>query len=207
MNKHRHWHDTTTISEAVHALRQGKILAGTSDTVLGLIAPLTQQGFESLNHLKGRTDKPYLVLVGSKEQAHYFTDTFKQEPFASLIDAYWPGPLTLIVPAKNTVPSFATSTSHHIAIRLPDHEGLQKIARAMGGIFSTSANRAGQPVSDTITSLDSAIEKEVAFIIVDDEPTKKLPSTIVDCTGNIPKLIREGAYTKDMLHNYLPAIR
>ena len=207
MNTRKYWQDKTIVDEIVTIVQKNRIVAGTSDTIIGLIAPLTQKGFDTLNRLKERSDKPYLVLVAHKEQADQFTDALKKEPLKTVVENCWPGPLTLIVPAKDSVPSFATSASKAIALRVPNHPGLQEIASRMGGIFSTSANPANQPVPQTIDELDPTIKDSVALLIDDHNETKKNPSTILDCTGNTVKIIREGAYTKEMLRDYLPTLR
>lgn len=206
MNKKIYWQDKTSIDKIVKKLKEGAVVAGTSDTIIGLIAPFTKKGFETLNKLKGRSDKPYLVVVGNQGQADQFTDALTQEPLKALVKNCWPGPLTLIVPAKESVPSFATSSSNAIALRIPDHPGLQAVAAQMGGVFSTSANPAGQPVPQTIEEIDPAITDSVTLSIDDREQATKSPSTILDCTGDTVKLIREGAYTKTMLQNYLPTL-
>ncbi len=204
MNTRKYWQDKTIVDEIVTIVQKNRIVAGTSDTIIGLIAPLTPKGFDTLNRLKVRNDKPYLVLVAHKEQADQFTNALKKEPLKTVVENCWPGPLTLIVPAKDSVPSFATSASKAIALRVPNHPGLQEIASRMGGIFSTSANPANQPVPQTIDELDPTIKDSVALLIDDHNKTKKTPSTILDCTGNTVKIVREGAYTKEMLRNYLP---
>ncbi|TET36143.1 Sua5/YciO/YrdC/YwlC family protein [Candidatus Dependentiae bacterium] len=207
MNTRKYWQDKTIVDEIVTIVQKNQIVAGTSDTIIGLIAPLTQKGFDTLNRLKERSDKPYLVLVAHKEQADQFTDALKKEPLKTVVENCWPGPLTLIVSAKDSVPSFATSASKAIALRVPNHPGLQEIASRMGGIFSTSANPANQPVPQTIDELDPTIKYSVALLIDDHNETKKNPSTILDCTGNTVKIIREGAYTKEILRDYLPTLR
>ncbi len=204
MNTRRYWQDKTIVDEIIKKLKNGLVVAGTSDTVVGLIAPLTQNGFDTLNKIKGRSDKPYLVLVGNREQANQFTDALQKEPIKTLIENCWPGPLTLIVPAKESVPSIATSSSNAIALRVPNHAGLQKVSTAMGGIFSTSANQTDQPVPQTIDALDQKIKDSVALIIDDRKLSNKNPSTILDCTGDAIKIVREGAYSKDFLRHYLP---
>lgn len=206
MNTRRYWQDKTIVDKIVTILQQNRIVAGTSDTIIGLIAPISQKGFDTLNRLKGRSDKPYLVLVAGKEQADQFTDALKKEPLKTLVENCWPGPLTLIVPAKDSVPSFATSASRAIALRVPNHPGLQEVASTMGGIFSTSANPTNQPIPQTIDELDPTIKDSVALLIDDHNETKKTPSTIIDCTGNSIKIVREGVYTKAMLQNYLPTL-
>jgi len=204
MNTRMRWQDTSVVDTIVQTLQKGQIVAGTSDTVVGLIAPLTKKGFEKLNTIKGRSDKPYLVLVSDMQQADQFSNAFTQEPVKTLATTYWPGPLTLIVPAKKSVPSYATSSSGAIALRVPHHPGLQQIANRMGGIFSTSANRTDQPVPQTIDELDPLIQDMIALIIDDYTRSKKLPSTILDCTGNRIKLVREGALTNDTLRPSIP---
>ncbi len=203
MNKKRYWQDTTTQPALIDQLRTGHAVAGTSDTVIGLLAPLTKKGFEILNAIKGRSDKPYLVLISDSQQAKQFTDAFIEEPLKSLAKHCWPGPLTIIVPAKKSIPSFLTSTEGAIALRVPDHPQLQAIAKQMNGLFSTSANRMGHPTPHTITALDQHIAQNVSLIIDDQRPRENKPSTILDCTNKKIKIIREGAYPISQLRKYV----
>ena len=207
MNTRMYWQDKTTVEEIIKKLKEETVVAGSSDTVVGLIAPLTQNGFDALNKLKRRSDKPYLVLVASRKQANQFTDAVQKEPIKTLIENCWPGPLTLIVPAKKSVPDVATSSSNAIALRVPDHAGLQEVALAMGGIFSTSANSTNQPVPQTVDDIDQEIKNSVALLINDQELSKKNPSTILDCTDKTIKIVREGGYSREFLRQYLPTLQ
>ncbi len=203
MNIHRYWQDKNIEDEIIRQLTSELVVASTSDTIIGLLAPLTQKGFDTLNRIKGRSDKPYLVLLSNVQQANQCTDTLLTRPLKALTENCWPGPLTLIVNAKKSVPSFMRSKQGTIALRVPAHEGLQKIAKQMNGIFSTSANQTNKPVPLSMSDLDPEIAKHVALIIDDQQSIVSKPSTILDCTGKEIKIVREGAYSIDVLRNYI----
>ena len=136
------WDNKEALEMARHALAQGKLLVGASDTVPGFLSPLTKDGFEQLNTIKNRSQKPYLVLIGSQEKIANFVDTPVSPLVASLIEHCWPGPLTLILQAKSNIPSFVTSQQGAIALRMPDHQGLLYLLQDVDGLFSSSANKA-----------------------------------------------------------------
>lgn len=194
------WHDMAAIEQVNQALRADKVVLGTSDTVMGLLAPLTQCGFDRLNKIKGRQEKPYIVLVSDRAKISNFSSLAANPALIALMDYCWPGPLTLIVPAKSNVPDFMKSASGAIAVRLPRHEGLLALLDRHEGLFSTSANLAGRPVAQSIDDVDAVIKQSCELSIVDanSEPTI-LPSTILDVTGDKVRVLREGAYPINQL--------
>ncbi len=88
------------------------------------------------------------------------------------------------------------SSEGTVALRVPDHAGLQSVMKKVGPLFSTSANRKGYPTPATLDAVDQTILDNVDLIIADKKTTPKepVPSTILDCTGDEIKVIREGAY-------------
>jgi len=97
-----------------------------------------------------------------------------------------------------------------IAIRVPDHAGLQNLLAHFPGLFSTSANCAGDPVPTSVAVIDPEILTRVAYVITDEpesaqvEPgQKKAPSTIIDCTGPEVKIVREGAFSLAQLRKFV----
>jgi L-threonylcarbamoyladenylate synthase len=186
-------------------LQEEKIVIGTSDTVLGFLSPLSERGFLMLNALKGRTEKPYIVLVGSLQKAQEFSDDFAPgKPAYILGQKFWPGPLTLIVSAKKDLPSWLRSKNGTIALRFPAHEGLQKLLVKLPGLFSTSANKSGEAVPLTIDDVDSTIKEKCAGIIIDRAAkVTTIASTIVDCTQAKPTVIRQGAIPQETIESFL----
>ncbi len=197
------WQDISAQQKIKKALKSGAVIAGGSDTVIGLLASFTQEGQDALNRAKQRCDMPYLILAHSSDQIASLTDAINHEPIKSLAAEFWPGPLTLILPAKKEAPAYAQSASGGIAIRIPAHDGLLKLLAQTGPLFSTSANRSGYPVPTTLAELDPEIKLQLALLVKDDDQKEKMPSTILDCTGGGIKIMREGAISKQRLKNYL----
>ena len=178
------WQNPDSINLLEQALASDQAVLLSSDTVLGLSAPLTKSGFETLNRIKGREKKPYLIVLADKQQLGDYCEIPANQAIQRLIEKCWPGPLTLILPAKKGIGSHLTHGGTSIAIRIPAHKELLGLLNRVGGLFSTSANKAGCAVPETIG------------LVVIDERTSTLPSTILDCTNAQIHLVREGAYDR-----------
>ncbi len=189
------WQDSDSINLLERALGSDLTVLISSDTVLGLSAPLTKSGFEALNRIKGRERKPYLIILADKRQLGDYCDIPANPAIQRLIEQCWPGPLTLILPAKQGLGSHLTHGGTSIAIRIPAHKELLALLNRVGGLFSTSANKAGCTVPETIDQVDPAIIGQVGLIVID-ERASTTPSTILDCTTDTINLVREGAYDR-----------
>lgn len=193
------WQSHAARKAIAQALEQGALVVGTSDTVLGLLANTTESGFVALNSLKGRQDKPYVILIASVGKVDHFVQAPLPESVHKLMAACWPGPLTLILPAKSSLGSFLAPHGT-IALRVPNHAGLLDLLPHFEGLYSTSANLSGQPVPYSVSELDPAITRAAAYLVVDDyEHGAIVPSTIIDCTGDQLRVVRRGAYAIDDL--------
>ncbi len=202
-----YWNEVHTVDRVADALWQNKIILCTSDTILGLFALLTEDGYDKLNKIKGRSDKPYIVLIGSHEKISLFVEKPLSSTVQTLIDHCWPGPLTLILKAKKDVPSFLQSAQGKIALRMPNHQGLLLLLKRFDGLFSTSANKTNMPVPYTIEAVDSLVVRQVAYCVLDSPEQKEIlsmkSSTILDCTGSTIHIVREGAYSVAKLIQYV----
>jgi len=192
------WTSSDDVFRIIQLLKKNKIILGTSDTVFGLLAPLTAKGFDSLNSIKGRYEKPYLVLIGDREKVNLYAELPLSRSVQSLINKCWPGPLTLILNAKKNCPPFLQSKHGTIGLRMPDHLGLLSVLHDFDGLFSTSANKAGEPVPSSIDNVDSDVIRQCAAIVLDrpghGNSSEVCPSTILNCTSDEIKVVREGAY-------------
>src|ERR1700722_34926 len=146
MSKILSWHDENTLEKVRDLLAQNQVILCSTDTVLGLLAPATRQGYEQLDTIKQRTKKPYLILIGSADALPKFIDQPLTFHIEKLINSCWPGPLTLIFKANPLLPHFVTGGAETVALRVPDHVQLRQLAAQFHGLFSTSANVANQPV-------------------------------------------------------------
>jgi tRNA threonylcarbamoyl adenosine modification protein (Sua5/YciO/YrdC/YwlC family) len=209
VTKRIYWGDASSIELVRAVLQKDELVVGTSDTVVGFLAVTTEKSKKLLDETKGRQDKPYIILIESRDKLNLFVDIQESARVNDLLMACWPGPLTVIFKAKNDLSFYLKSPEGTIAIRVPAHAGLQKLLAFFPGLFSTSANISGQPVPETVEAIDPEILKQVAYVI-DDSPErragdvqKKAPSTIIDCTGPEIKVIREGAYSIAKLRTYV----
>ncbi len=118
-----YWDHKNTICKVLAIMRSGGVIVGSSDTVIGLLAPLTKEGFDAFNRIKKRQEKPYLILVKSQFEAINLIDQVLSEEIKNIMRSCWPGPLTLIFKAKADLPDYVKSPDGTIALRVPDHVG------------------------------------------------------------------------------------
>lgn len=179
-----------TVTQTLH---RGGVIAVPTETFYGLaVDPFDAQAVDRLLQVKGRGEgKPVLVLIGSLEQLPLLTSTVP--PAAqTLIDACWPGPLTILFSARASLPANLTAGTGTIGVRLTACKPLAALLRRVGPVTGTSANRTAQPPAQTPQAVEAAIGGEIE-LIVDAGPTPGgLPSTVVDATGAV-RILREGA--------------
>ncbi len=188
------WTDDQTLETLRQTLAGGAVIAGSSDTVPGLLAPASKAGYDQLNAIKGRSEKPYLILIDAPDKLGNFVQMPVRPALQKLIDGAWPGPLTFILPARDGAPAWLAPAGK-IAVRVPDHTPLRLLLEHFSGLFSTSANLAGAPVPRCVADIAVSIKQAVAAL-VDDQPVREpgAASTILDCTQDSVVVVREGAY-------------
>jgi L-threonylcarbamoyladenylate synthase len=187
--------DTAGRAEAAAVLQSGGVVATPTDTVYGIAVALeTPDGIERLFRIKQRPpDRGIMLLLDAASQAGSIG---VMGPAAlALADACWPGGLTVVVPQRPdiTLPAVLTGGSPTIGLRVPDHDAPRALAAAIGPLPTTSANVSGLPeagdAAEILAQLGDGID-----LILDGGPARGgLPSTVVDCTGERPLILREGA--------------
>lgn len=213
MNKFYYWSDSQVINKLKNTIRNNEIVITSTDTILGFLGNTTKESFEKIVTIKGREEnKPFLILISDPEKLKFFIDekNLKNKNLLRLLEKHWPGPLTIIFKAKKNSPNFLQSNQNTIAIRCPEHKELQQILEHFNGLFSTSANKAGESVPKNHTNLNSEILENIKLIVIknEDVDTKNklyqtLPSTIIDASDEKIKVIRKGAYPiKDLEETY-----
>ena len=187
-----------TIARAATLLRSGHLVAFPTETVYGLGADATQGlAVAAIFAAKGRPEFNPLIVHVADASAARVLGSFT--PLAEkLAAAFWPGPLTLVVPRAEKCPAseLATAGLATIALRVPDHPVAAALLRAAGApIAAPSANRSGH-VSATRAEHVLADLGSAAAIILDGGPARVgLESTVVDATGDVPLVLRAGAVT------------
>jgi tRNA threonylcarbamoyl adenosine modification protein (Sua5/YciO/YrdC/YwlC family) len=182
----------TDIDAAVKALTAGQVVAIPTDTVYGLAADAFHTGAaDRLFAVKRRPrDVDLPVLVASKEQALTLA-TGVPEVARRLMARYWPGALTLVLPRNPEVVADLGDDEATIGLRAPDHDVPLELCRRVGPIATTSANLHGQPTATTAEEVRALFGAAVP-VVIDGGTCAGGPSTVVDCTGEQPKLLREG---------------
>ena len=188
--------DPAAIAQAVQKLGAGELVALPTETVYGLAADAhSDAAVARIFALKGRpADHPLIVHVASGAQvADYAAEVpaFAQR----LIDAFWPGPLTLILPRRAGVAKTAAGGQDSIGLRCPSHPVAQALMRAFGrGLAAPSANRFGRVSPSTAAHVQD--EFGDALMVLDGGPCEVgIESTIIDCTRGAPVLLRPGCIT------------
>lgn len=181
------------------------LIAYPTETVYGLGSGPTVVALEALSRLKGRQPgKPFLLLVDSRKMAEDWGLVFSTSARA-LSDAFWPGPLTLVLRGgEGRLPDQLRGREGGIAVRYTSHRGVARLVTAIGRpLTSTSANRPGGPPAPGADRLVDLFRDEVAngtLLVLDGGVLGNVPpSTLVDCTTAVPRLIREGAIRRPEL--------
>jgi L-threonylcarbamoyladenylate synthase len=181
---------------AVEALRAGGVVALPTDTVYGIcVALATEGGVERLFQVKRRPpEKGIMLLLEGVEQAPRIG--VMTPAAAALAEACWPGGLTVVVPQRPDVPlpGALTAGTPTIGLRVPDHPAPRALAGRVGPLPTTSANVSGLPEArDGQAILDQLGES--IDLVLDGGPAHGGPaSTVVDCTGEMPRILRVGAF-------------
>jgi L-threonylcarbamoyladenylate synthase len=180
------------IEAAVSALAVADIVGLPTDTVYGLAAdPFRAGATDRLFVLKRRPRSVELpVLVADEQQALSLTVAVPASA-RRLMANYWPGPLTLVLPRRPDLNADLGQDDATVGVRCPDHPVPLALCRAVGPLATTSANRHGEPPVATAAELVTAFGAGVELVL-DAGPCRGAPSTVVDCTGDVPRLLREG---------------
>ena len=180
---------------AIEVLRAGGVVALPTDTVYGIaVAVDAAGGIERLFEVKRRPlDRQIMLLLDAASQA---ASIGVMGPAASaLADAFWPGGLTVVVAQRPDVPLPATLTggAATIGLRVPDHATPRALARAVGPLPTTSANVSGLPEARDADEILEQLGDALDLILDGGLAGGGPPSTVVDCTGSEPRIVRIGA--------------
>lgn len=186
------------IEQAVLALQAGEAIVVPTDTLYGVAAlPTVPGAVDRLFALKGRpADMPIAVLVAGLEQVEALADL--SGAARRLAEAFWPGPLTMVLPRKEGVALPLGEPHATIGVRWPDHPVIAALAEAVGPLATTSANRTGEPTPATAAEAAAALTGPVGTVL-DGGECAGTASTVVDLTGADLRVLREGAITETAL--------
>ncbi|HHO48993.1 MAG TPA: threonylcarbamoyl-AMP synthase [Desulfobacteraceae bacterium] len=182
------------IERAAAVVRGGGLIAFPTETYYGLgVDPFNERALQRLFTLKNRaTVKPVLVLVGDRSQVNLLASRVPQTAH-TLMDAFWPGPLTLVLPARADLSSLLTGGTATVGVRLSPHPDAVSLVRAFGApLTATSANRAGEPAAVSAEEVYAFFGDRVDMILDGGRTPGVQASTLVGVGDDTVECIREG---------------
>jgi L-threonylcarbamoyladenylate synthase len=189
------------IEWASEQIANGGVIALPTDTVYGIAAALNHRdALERVFTLKQReAAKTLPILVSSTAALEHLTEALSREVLL-LLDRYWPGPLTFVVPARNGMPSQVIGPGQTVGVRLPNHPlAIEVIERAGGAIACTSANVSGQPPARTATEVAEQFEEDLDLILDGGITPGGVSSTVVAFEDQDLVILREGPVPSEHL--------
>ncbi len=206
------------LEQAAAAVEQGTVIGVPTDTVYGLVCLCSDAAaIDRLFAVKARPSQKALpVLLGDAEQAYAVVrpagggrvqgsvqtqgsvqiqgnvQTQGDVQAQTLIERYWPGPLTLVLRARKHLPRALTAGGDTVGVRLPAHPFLRALARRVGPLASSSANRSGQPPCATAAAVLDQLDGRIPLLIDAGPAAFAQSSTVLDLSGSRPRLLREG---------------
>ena len=199
-----------SLSGTIAHLDAGRVLAYPTETVYGFGGAADHDAVESLVAMKGRPPgKPFLILISGSDMIARL-DLHLTSEAALLAARHWPGPLTLVLRGgERRVPARLRGPEGGVAVRWTSHRGLARLIAARGEpLTSTSANRPGVPpamtAGEVVDQWGEQINRGVLRVLDGGRLTPSAPSTVVDCTGRRPRVIRPGAIPAAVLRESVP---
>ncbi len=189
------------VEKGISILKKGGVVAFPTDTVYGLGACVNiESAVERLYRVKKRPQDVALpLLLANTSQIREVAERVPEVAWF-LVKKFLPGALTLVLPRSDTVPDIITAGGMTVAIRIPAHTIPVALAEGLGApIVGTSANLSGKPSSLTADEVYSQFNNEIDLIIDGGRCPGGVESTIVDVTGEIPVVLREGAISREEL--------
>jgi len=189
------WPSDSDYQRAVSLLARGKIVAFPTETFYGLaVDPFNEQALTALFRLKGRPlHKPFLVLVQNEGQLLQLTDSIPSV-YRPLMKSFWPGPLTLVFPARSGFSSLLTGNRGGIGIRISPHPVAKRFGQLWGGpMTATSANLSGMPAARTADEVRRFFDDGVSHILDGGQTPGGMSSTVVGLDCGKLQLFRAGA--------------
>lgn len=184
--------DFRAIPTALKILASGGLVAFPTDTVYGVGGDaFNPQAIERIYKVKERPrEKALPILLGDVVHLAEITPPLGRQA-QRLVDVFWPGPLTLVLPARHTLPP-QLSPSPTVGARIPDHGDTLSLLRASGSLAVTSANLSGQKSPRTAQEVLDQLGGRIELILDGGRTPGGEPSTVVDCTSSDLKVLREG---------------
>ena len=195
------------IQEARDAVRRGELVVLPTDTVYGIgCDAFTPDAVNRLLATKGRgRDMPVPVLVGSTSTLGGILDRVPDSA-RPLIENFWPGALTIVVRHPPSLAWDLGEARGTVAVRMPDNEIAIELLQGTGPLAVSSANKSGAQPATTAEDAEEQLGTAVSVYLDGGQCASQTPSTIVDVTSDVPRILREGAIPADRIRELLPTL-
>ncbi|MEH0971068.1 L-threonylcarbamoyladenylate synthase [Micromonospora sp. CPCC 205546] len=194
------------IAAAIEAVKNGELVVLPTDTVYGIGADaFTPYAVTALLDAKGGRQVPPPVLIGSRHTLDGLVYSLPQAA-RDLVEAFWPGALTIIVTHSPSLRWDLGDSSQTVAVRMPLHPVALEVLRETGPMAVASANKTGQPAALTAEEARDQLSYSVRAYLEAGPCPEPVPSTIVDLTGEVPQVMRQGAVGLEKLRDVVPDI-
>lgn len=194
------------LDEAARVVRAGGLIVYPTETLYGIGAnALDPLAVRKVIAAKKRLQKkPILVIIDSHDMLSQLV-TEVHSTATALMDAFWPGPLTLVFPARKGLPGALIQGSATIGVRIPSSTFCLELLRCCGvPLTSTSANVSGEPVHRSIGEIQSALHEGIDLFVDAGTLPQSQPSTVVSVVSSFPKLIRQGVIAFEEIQKVVP---
>ncbi|MCD8018874.1 MAG: threonylcarbamoyl-AMP synthase [Clostridiales bacterium] len=201
--------DAASLEEAGEIIRAGGLVAFPTETVYGLGADaMNGAAAARIYEAKGRpSDNPLIVHIADMEQLDLVARDIPK-PARQIMEAFWPGPLTVILHKKEEVPDGTTGGLQTVAVRMPSHPTAQALIRESGRVIAApSANTSGRPSPTMAEHVLEDMDGRIPLILDGGPVGIGIESTIVDMTGEVPMILRPGYITKSMLEDVVGTVQ
>ena len=187
------------IKIAAETVKNGGVIAFPTETVYGLgCDPQNIQAVEGLLTIKGDRKKPFPVLVASLKDATKIANVSNKGK--KLASKFWPGPLTMVFPKKDTLDDVVTFGLASVGIRVPNNQVALNLIRQSGGLLiGSSANLSGEQPPRSVLEMSEELKKRADVILDGGRTSQGTPSTVVDLTVDEPKILRKGPISLEQI--------
>ena len=181
------------LKEAIKTLKTGDLVIFPTETVYGIGCDIfNKRAVAKIYRLKKRArNKPLAVLVADQKQVSLLAKGISKTAH-KLMRKYFPGPLTIVLRKKKSVPAIVTAGGKTIAVRCPDHPLTLKLLKQFGPIVGTSANLSGGKDPKTVREISRSLKNKVDCVLDGGKAKHGIPSTVVDATSKTLKILRLG---------------
>jgi len=191
------------VDDAACIVRDGGVIAMPTDSFYALGASVfNERAVHRVRAIKGRREaNPILVLIADRSQLDALVSCVPPAA-ALLMDRFWPGPLTIVLPASPRLPAALTAGTGTVGVRLPALSPLVTLLRATGPLTGTSANRSGVPPARSAREVEESLGADVELILDGGPASAAMPSTVVEATDMV-RVIREGPIARTTIETVL----